>query len=342
MKSREPRPTSSTTQASRVQTKRVTWPDAAKGIAILLVVLGHVLRGLPEGISASHAWIWSLDAWIYSFHMALFFFISGMFAENAVAKSPQTFLADKARTLIYPYFVWSILQELLRVVAGIIPATGLWRIVYEPVMQFWFLYVLFLALLIHYFLRKLGLPRMGVALFFCLLFGAAVGGIPLGNWGVIYMLALNGVFFAAGFTLALGGSERLTNFQPAALRGVAAVALLLVLALVAWNEPSALFGIQPLPGLAGVFALVALCRMPIAGGLGRGLEFLGRESLGIFVAHTIFSAVTREVLLKAGFTSFWLHLLCGCLVGIAGPLILVALAKRLALPIFALPAPRRK
>lgn len=45
--------------------------DAAKGIAIILVVLGHVCTGIP----------W-LVKWIYSFHMPLFFMISGYLREG--------------------------------------------------------------------------------------------------------------------------------------------------------------------------------------------------------------------------------------------------------------------
>lgn len=46
---------------------RIKWIDNARAIGILLVVLGHSL--IPA----------SIQTYIYSFHMPLFFFLSGLF-----------------------------------------------------------------------------------------------------------------------------------------------------------------------------------------------------------------------------------------------------------------------
>lgn len=48
---------------------RENWVDIAKGIGIILVVMGHAnCPEIPHGI-------------IYSFHMPLFFFLSGLFIQ---------------------------------------------------------------------------------------------------------------------------------------------------------------------------------------------------------------------------------------------------------------------
>ena len=44
---------------------RLEWIDKAKGIGIILVILGHTI--CPPNIKF----------WLYSFHMPLFFFLSG-------------------------------------------------------------------------------------------------------------------------------------------------------------------------------------------------------------------------------------------------------------------------
>src|SRR4051812_17314369 len=59
---------------------RVTWVDTAKGYGIILVVFAHAVRGLI----ASDIMTWTpvtrfVDAWIYAFHMPLFFVLSGFF-----------------------------------------------------------------------------------------------------------------------------------------------------------------------------------------------------------------------------------------------------------------------
>ena len=52
--------------------ERYTWIDCIKGIGIFLVVLGHIYKDNYIGL------------WIYSFHMPLFFMLSGylMYAKS--------------------------------------------------------------------------------------------------------------------------------------------------------------------------------------------------------------------------------------------------------------------
>ena len=50
--------------------KRIEWVDISKGIAIILMIIGH--SGIPH----------FLNNWIYSFHMPFFFFISGVLSKQ--------------------------------------------------------------------------------------------------------------------------------------------------------------------------------------------------------------------------------------------------------------------
>src|SRR6266511_3040172 len=92
------------------QQGRIDWVDAAKGFGIILVVVGHAIRGLLEArILTETASVQYVDTWIYSFHMPLFFFLTGLFiARSAEKKTLPHFIFDKVATLAYPYFVWSI------------------------------------------------------------------------------------------------------------------------------------------------------------------------------------------------------------------------------------------
>lgn len=74
--------------------QRITWIDRLRGIAMFSVVIGHV--ALPkETISL-----------IYSFHMPLFFIISGMTLNDKKASETPLIstVTDKAKKLIIPYF----------------------------------------------------------------------------------------------------------------------------------------------------------------------------------------------------------------------------------------------
>lgn len=53
--------------------KRIEYIDNARGIAMLLVILGHCTQGVE----------YTLNHFICSFHMPLFFFLSGIFAKSA-------------------------------------------------------------------------------------------------------------------------------------------------------------------------------------------------------------------------------------------------------------------
>lgn len=74
------------------EVKRIDWIDTAKGIGILLVVIGHVSRNQE------------IQNFIYSFHMPLFFMISGF-----LYKHKENFKKNKFKRLIVPYFLFSIL-----------------------------------------------------------------------------------------------------------------------------------------------------------------------------------------------------------------------------------------
>lgn len=59
--------------------RREAWLDSLKGFAILLVILGHVLSGYLDAAAFPGAYtsFYTIRTWIYSFHMPLFFLISG-------------------------------------------------------------------------------------------------------------------------------------------------------------------------------------------------------------------------------------------------------------------------
>jgi len=56
------------------------WVEYAKAIGIVLVVYGHSARGAQAaGLFANEHLFAVVDSIIYSFHMPLFFFLSGLF-----------------------------------------------------------------------------------------------------------------------------------------------------------------------------------------------------------------------------------------------------------------------
>lgn len=116
--------------------KRITYIDSLKGFAIFLVVFGHVLQGkvFPTAIP--------LHELIYSFHMPLFMFLSGLFAykaEEAVEKGAAiTFLKKKMLLLIVPCMIWSILMCIYK------KENFFYDVILKGGFHYWFLFLLFI------------------------------------------------------------------------------------------------------------------------------------------------------------------------------------------------------
>lgn len=91
--------------------KRLTYIDAAKAFGIILIVLGHVLKnGLLRQV-------------IFSFHVPMFFFLSGITFHAKVDTS--AFLVNKAKRILIPYFCFSIISICIYQVMGGIASKAL-------------------------------------------------------------------------------------------------------------------------------------------------------------------------------------------------------------------------
>lgn len=79
------------------KTNRIAYIDNAKGIGIILVILGHIYMNIE------HLRV------IYSFHMPLFYVLSGilLFAKKEYDKSLNTVLLKKFKNLFVPYLCFS-------------------------------------------------------------------------------------------------------------------------------------------------------------------------------------------------------------------------------------------
>ena len=77
--------------------QRINWIDWAKSIAIIMVVFGHI----PENTNNF------LIRYICTFHMPLFFFISGYLSKRQTNLSKN--IKKYWHSLIIPYFIYNII-----------------------------------------------------------------------------------------------------------------------------------------------------------------------------------------------------------------------------------------
>ena len=131
---------------------RLTDIDVAKGICIILVVIGHYIPANPP------AWYLTLIDVIYSFHMPLFMYASG-YIYQATKKNVKykTFILNKFNRLIIPYIFVSLfiigiklLTEKNMYLEHPVSFSSFYEILYVPSAGYflWFVYVLFLVFLI--------------------------------------------------------------------------------------------------------------------------------------------------------------------------------------------------
>lgn len=130
---------------------RIEWIDTAKGIGLLLVILGHLK--VPY-----------MATWIYSFHMPLFFFLSGA-VYSGQKYSFKEYLVKRLKSLVIPYFTFGVIIWAFFAVVNIFvsPESRMYGsnlemikglFVQEHFWTIWFLAALFLVEILYYLLDK--------------------------------------------------------------------------------------------------------------------------------------------------------------------------------------------
>ncbi len=334
---------------------RLTWIDYAKGVAILLVLYRHVWEGIKnsgiaiqEYISIEHA-----NILFFSFRMPLFFIVSGAFVAGSLKKRGlQSFVATKARTILYPYFLWGCLQITLQLVFSKYvnadrTVNDYLYLFYLPrkVEQFWYLYALF-NVTVLYVLAKVKLNfnpwqniGMGIG-FFYLSSLASQHHINIGFVGDILHYYL---FFGIGDAIGRYVTDRnnYKYFESWKLLLILLVPFVISQAYflhenLAYSKENYEFveTWQPF-----VFVLIALCGCSFILCLAfflqktkilNWLHVLGRHSLYIYVAHVMVLASTRVFMTKIlGIYNVPVLLITGIVAGLIVPVILYKVAVKI-------------
>ena len=126
--------------------KRIEYLDYAKGIGIILVVLGHILiKG-------------NIKIYIYSFHMPLFFIISGYLFNYINIINFKEVINKKIKALLIPYLTFSLINILGEYILSglsfmVLKKNFLETIKFSGIGALWFLPALFIAEFIFIFCK---------------------------------------------------------------------------------------------------------------------------------------------------------------------------------------------
>jgi fucose 4-O-acetylase-like acetyltransferase len=138
--------------------QRIEFIDALKGFAIFCVLWGHSLQYLRNEDDFFHNQAFEF---IYSFHMPLFFMISGFFFRSSLKLNFKQFIKKKGLQLLLPCLVWAILFGLLKFTKAIILKSDInyisemMKIIVPFKWPFWFLKEIFISYFLVYVTLKI-------------------------------------------------------------------------------------------------------------------------------------------------------------------------------------------
>ena len=151
--------------------KRNTSADSLRGLAIVLVVLGHSIVSVAwvyhagPGLTMLSDGHWVSDAIafnpllniVYAFHMPLFAFVSGLVSWRPKLSPALGQIRSRFLGLMVPYFAWVVVYYVLTarpiVLDGLL--RGLRTAAANPWGGLWYLYALFLCYLLLIVIQRL-------------------------------------------------------------------------------------------------------------------------------------------------------------------------------------------
>ena len=291
---------------------RIEYIDIIKGLAIILVVIGHTSPNKME--------ILPYKSLIYAFHMPLFFILSGMFVatcrENYSLRTLKDFLHKNFVALIVPFMIWGTIYMNFSFSNLAYLCFGSWINFahIHTLTSLWFIVVLFVARiyleLFYMLINKLKLKTqyavfVTIPIFFTLGFCLPHHNDVLTQNG--NFLSYDIAFVAAGFML-IGSYMKplikklveIKNIHLILLMIISGIMFLFAFSFTDYTHEFVLMANAIYPNipvflfcsLAGSFSLISagilIHKIPIKK---RILNFLGQNTLGIFLVHRHFVVV---------------------------------------------------
>lgn len=309
---------------------------AAKGIAIILVVVGHIMAG---GVSQGNEWFSRLVDYIYLFHMPLFVFISGYvyFRPGRIErllKTYNSYIGNQAIRLLLPFFFIGamivfgkmIMQHVVHVdnvpdnpFKGLIDL--IWHTKESPSVFLWYIYAIFIYGALSPFIFKF----LGYKMWLWVLLGLGIFMIPSTYYLYLDKLTMFFVFFCLGGLaihhekkyIEIIGDTRLFGFL---LILFIASFLLFEYEIIDHKYSKLITGSLSIP----VFHQICFYILRGKNIIVHSFLFLGRKSYGIYLLNTICIGITKGVIfLVMDWNGSNFYLIAPILVasGLIGPLI---------------------
>ena len=309
---------------------RIDWIDYAKGIGIVLVVFGHVIKGLNTAKLIDPVFFYYAVNFVYSFHMPLFFILSAYFFLPGLNKrGNKYFLVNKLETIAYPFILWILIQSFIELRLSAFTNSHLkarftWDFFYRPHDQFWFLMALFLINLMCLLFFNIS-KKWGVL-------------ISIVVWIVYYIFPpqinifdktfLNLIYFTAG--IVLSQKSYVVNLLVNNIRVFLLNLVIFASSLyVYFNYPGPTWYNEIFPQFFGSFVVIYLSGLCSKIGFLKFLEYLGVNSMAIYLVHILAGSGTRIFLATfLHIRNSAVHIIAGTVVGLLASLVVYHLAMK--------------
>lgn len=291
--------------------KRLSWIDVTRGIAILLIVFGHII------VHSEHLKV--LYKIIYSFHVMLFFMISG-YLVNSTYKFKE-FFQKKFFRIIIPYFIFGLLFLIPYMLMGKIVQDDLnvsssydiWTMIKGLIYgngndaalkqnsALWFLPALFTISIAYYWINKLKIYKKHPYILLLIIFIIGYASTYLKiifPWGINTLLNI-GIFYYIGMIMKKENLlEKIEKYKYSNLIiGILCIVALILAIFV--NRPVSY--IEYIYGNYIIFTFVAIINSLVIIVIARKIdtnkiiENLGRNTMGILIFHKIFVVLFQKI-----------------------------------------------
>lgn len=309
---------------------REKWVDDVKVIACILVVLGHFFQSMTKAniLPENNMYKW-FNTTIYYFHVPLFFICSGyLYQKYSKVTSVGSWyrnVAKKVLALGVPYATFTTATWVLKKVfsSSVNDQIGGLRetLFLHPTAPYWYLYALFFIFLVTPTFNSVKAAAVGLVV------ALAAKGLILtgGGYGVyaVSTVLSNEIWFVLGMSICVFNVQLKGRRIQGAIYGV----LFMILSVVVYK---AKISGGVIPFAMGLLACVAVILMVVGveRRFGRGMDFLAKYTMPIFLMHTLFAAPMRSVLLKLGIGSSVIHVVLGLGISFVGPIIAAWIMKK--------------
>lgn len=294
------------------QKSRVDWVDYAKGFCIILVVMMHSTLGV-EKAAGETGWLGTFVEFARPFRMPDFFMISGLFLGLVISRPWLRYFDRKVVHFFYFYVLWVTIQFAFKAPVWLGEGATISDLVSKyasvfvaPFGTLWFIYMLPIFFVVTRLLKALPWQLIVGAAALLQIAPIHTGILLIDEFASRYVFFLAGYLFAANiFTIA----EWVRNNTTIAL-GL----------LIAWALANGTIVFAPIPefisnmvevksladlpvvslalGAMGALAIIAVSTLLSTLRWTKALEYLGKNSIVVYLAFFLPMAISRIILLK--------------------------------------------